>query len=246
MAAKAFQDFYEPIKYTSASAADQNKAKNQPKMSTGGPYAFNLQTSFNPYSQVDSRDEDVIEVQRRTNQNADAAAGRDAGVSYNANKAIIADRMARINLKNQLGSSIANNAELERQAIEGIKSSAREGVDTGVKATRQNFNNRGLLYSGMREAGEGKVKAAGAAGLARDVAGAKSDYQNLLTQQQQAYANIGLQQQAQHLQTATEAFETATRNSVARAQAYQQLASGAGQAAGYYYGMRDTGSPQAQ
>lgn len=221
----------------SANLQTQNNANINPS-----PYAGNLRTSFNAYDLTPQTDQDVIEVQRRTNQNADAAAGKDKGVSYNANMAIIADRMARINLKNQLSSSINNNSAMENEAIEGIKDSAQRGADAGVKKTRQNYNSRGLLYSGMREGGESGVKSAAAAGLAGDISSTKSEYRNMLDQQKQAYAQVGMAQQAAQLELANQAFETATKNSVARAQAYQQLAGGLGQAAGYYYGSKGNSS----
>lgn len=220
------------------SALARNPNKLPQVKANEGPYAGNLRTSFNPYEATGSNDADVLAVQRRTNENADALAGRDRGVSFAANNAIIAAAMGRINLKNQLGTSIGKNAQMEGEAIEGIKDTARRSVDAGVKKTRQNYNSRGLLYSGMREGGESGIKSAAASGLAGDISRTKGDYANLLDQQKQAYAQVGLQQQQQQVESANLAFETATRNSVARAQAYQQLASGVGQAAGYYYGSQ--------
>lgn len=229
-------------------AAAKKRGNVQPYQHTasGGPYQYGLNTNVQAYSGAGAEDSDVREVQQLINDNEDArtlsTAGWGHGVDFAKNNARIAAAQARINLKNQLGSSIANNKNMAGAAVEGIRDSAQSASDLGVKNTRKNYNSRGLLYSGMREGGEQGVKSAVAGGLAGDLAGNKSDYENLLKQQQQAYTSIGLQQQKEQVDLANTAFETATRNSIARQQAYQQLGAGVGYLGGSMAGGGGTTS----
>jgi hypothetical protein len=207
---------------------------------TGGPYQYNLNVNPTAYSGAGAEDSDVLALQRLINDNADArtlaAAGLDHGVDFAKNNAQIAALQARLNLKNQLGSSIGRNKDLELAAESGLKSAANENMNAGVKKTRQNYNSRGLLYSGMREGGEDAIKNAAAGGLASDIANTRAEYGNLLNEQKQAYANVGLADQRDLVNQANETFEIATKNSIARQQAYQQLGQGLGYAAATVYG----------
>lgn len=123
-----------------------------------------------------------------------------------------------------------------------VKQDAEQAIGQGVKSTRQNFNQRGLLYGGMREGGEGQVKAQGAATLANNLSGVKRDYANRADALKTSIAQTQLAQQQETMRQANAVAESNMRNSVARQQAYQQLGEGVGYAAGSYYGGSGGGS----
>ena len=183
-------------------------------------------------------DADVRLIQSMRNQNTASGAGLDAGVDQNRNNAVINAALGRIGLKNALGQSIAGNAGAEAGAQGILKQEADVALKEGLGNTRKNFNRRGLLYSGMREGGEGSVKSSVASKLASDSSSTSRDFANQAAKQKEAYAAIGLQNQQQNLELANQAFDTTMRNSIARQQAYQQLGEGVGQAGGLLYGSR--------
>lgn len=214
-------------------------------------YRYGLQTQFQGQFDPASRssfadyandsDPDVRRAQRLTSEMSAARAGLDAGVDWSKDQAELDAVMGRIGLKNSLGSAIANNSNLEGQAEEGIQRAAGHALDAGVRNTDKNYNRRGLLYSGMRESGDESVKSAVAGQMASDLSKTKREYGSLADEQKRAYASIGLQEQQRNLELANQAFETVSRNNIARAQAYQEMAGGVGQAAGYIYGSYNSG-----
>lgn len=201
-----------------------------------GKWDVGTKGTFYDYS--NDSDSDVRELQRIQNETSAARAGLDRGVDYAKNQAIIDSLKSRIALKNQLGSSIRGNADMEGRAEEGIRNNANAALDSGVKGTRQNYNSRGLLYSGMRQGSEQSVRGSVAAKMGSDLASTKREYANLAEQQKAAYASIGLAQQKEKVDAANQAFDTVSRNQIAKLQAYQQLGSGVGRAVGYMYGSR--------
>lgn len=144
----------------------------------------------------------------------------------------------RKGLKGQLGGLGAMQGQEELH----VKQDGERAIGEGVKNTRQNFNQRGLLYGGMREGGEAEVKAQGAATVANNLSGVKRDYANKTDAIKQSIAAIGLQNAQEAQQRQQVVMETSMRNSVARQQAYQQLGEGVGYAAGSYYGNQRPGS----
>ncbi len=210
---------------------------------SGSAFRGNLQTNFqgrwdDPNAQYrdygNDSDADVREAQRITNERSAANAGLDPGFNSAENNANLTAVMARIGLKNSLGQAIGGNAELEGRAEDSIKGTANQAMHEGLHKTRENFNNRGLLYSGMREGGEGQVKANVAGEMAGDLSSNKREFSNLQDQQKAAYASIGLAQQKEKVDLANQTFDTVSRNNVAKLQAYQELAGGVGKAAGMY------------
>lgn len=160
------------------------------------------------------------------------AGDMNVDVARSAMNRYLAQAGQRKELKGQLGGL----AGLQRQEEHVLKNEANQAIGEGVKNTRQNFNQRGLLYGGMREGGEQNVKAQGAATLSAGLAGVKRDYANQADATKAAIANIGLKTQQEAMQRANMVMETNMRNNVARQQAYQQLGEGVGYAAGAAYG----------
>lgn len=144
----------------------------------------------------------------------------------------------RVALKKSLAQTITDQPEMLKQELGLLQSDAEKAAGQGVKRTRENYNSRGLLYSGAREGGELGVRGQVANQLARASGAARSESENLTNKYKEAFASIGLADQEKKNQMAEEAFKNSYQNSIARQQALQQLAGGAGQAIGYYYGSR--------
>ncbi len=157
---------------------------------------------------------------------------RNPGTSNADQQGLIDMYSGRIGLKNSLGQNIANNSGLESSAEGNLRAGINAGLGQGLRNTRENFNNRGLLYSGARVGGEQSVRSQAAGELASGLAGTKQDYANQKTLAQNAYASVDLANQQQTLDMANSAFDTANQNSIARMQAAQQLSGGIGAAAG--------------
>lgn len=140
----------------------------------------------------------------------------------------------KVALKKSLAGSINDAPKNLDEEVGLLRGDAGQALDQGLTKTRQNFNNRGLLYSGLREGGEQQVRGRVASALAESESGARRDTENLLTERKKAFASIGLAEQEQKNQMAQQAFEKSYQNSIARRQAMQQLGTGVGQAVGYY------------
>lgn len=249
------------MSFLSTSAANQQAINSslgqqkpiQPSRSLQGststqPYRADLQTSFqgaydpgqNHASYYGDTDSDVAHAQELTDilsqKHNDPNSHASLGVDSAATQAQLDAIKSRIALKNSLGSSIATNASREGQSEDVLKGDANQALASGVKNTQQNYNNRGLLYSGLREGGEQGVRAGVAGNLASGLSSTKREYSTLADQQKAAYAAVGQAQQAQQVQQATDTFNTVSANDIARQQAYQSLAGGVGQLAGAAYG----------
>jgi hypothetical protein len=188
-----------------------------------------------------SPDQDVRTAQRITNM----FGNKDEGMDLGAMASQLNLARARIGQKNALGEAIASNPNQEMLAEQNVKQEAGQALDSGINNTRDNYNSRGLLYSGMREGGEASVRNAVAGQMASGIAGTRQDYQTAQDAQKQAYASVDLANQQDTLNRATQAFDTANQNNIARMQAMQQLGGGLGSAAGTIAGGKyyDTTSP---
>jgi hypothetical protein len=199
------------------------------------------------YDYSNDSDADVRRLQQLQNTLSARRKGYEQGISTPGTLAEIDALKARIGLKNSLGSSIRSNTDQEMRAENSLRDDANSALDAGVKNTRQNYNNRGLLYSGLRQGGEQQVRGSVAAKLGGDLADTKRSYTSLADAQKAAYASIGLQQQQQKVDQANQAFDTVQKNQIAKLQAYQQLGTGVGRAAGYavgsYYGGGNGSNP---
>ncbi len=230
-------------------AAKGPKQINQIGSQSNQQYRGDLQTDFqgrydspggNFNSYQNDSDADVRHAQEMTSVLSQARAGLNPGVDSNAVAAQLSAIKARIGIKNSLGQAIGSNDAREGQSEDILRGEAGDALNQGVKNTNQNYNSRGLLYSGMREHGVNDVKSGVASNLASGLAGTKQEYSNLKSKQQQAYASVGQAQQAEQVALANQTFETVNQNNIARQQAYQQLAGGVGQVAGMMYGGKSS------
>lgn len=148
----------------------------------------------------------------------------------------------RVGQKNSLAESIQGNAANERKQEDLLTGAAGQALGEGLKNTRENYNSRGLLYSGLRQGGEEKVKTGVAANLESGISGARRDAANSLSAAKNAYAAVDLANAQESLNLAHQAFDTASANNIARMQAMQQFSGGLGSIAGYAIGSMSSGS----
>lgn len=216
---------------------------------SGSPYRGDLATNFQGVydprnggafnTQANDSDADVRQAQELTNllsgKKYNPNSQQSRGMDSTAITAQLDAVRARIGAKNALGQAISSNGEREGSAENDIRYNAGQAMDQGVSNTRKNYNSRGLLYSGMRQGGEASVRSNVAGQMASGLANTKQEYSSLAETQKQAYSAIGLASQQHQLDLANQAFDTVTKNNVARAQAYQQLGQGVGAVAGMAY-----------
>ncbi len=167
----------------------------------------------------------------------------DTGVSSAEQLANLNMYKSRIGLKNSLAEQISGSDDMVKQEQDLEKMTAGQAVGQGIKTTRQNYNSRGLLYSGMREGGEQNIRQAGSAQLASTMAASAREGANAKSAAENAYASVDLANQQEMLQRSNEAFDTANQNSIARRQAMQQLGAGVGAAVGSLAGSAAPSGP---
>ncbi len=232
---------------------DAFDAEKDQRSSLGSPQAYQggLQTEFSGtsgfqggrYAGARSLDSDVLSAQNIENQNARARAGQDSGVDFASQNALLNMYKGRIQTKNALAESIAGNEGLRKDEISSVYGEAGAAAKAGTKRTRENFNARGLLYSGGREGGENAVRSAVGSKMASDISNTNRESAKALSTAKNAYASVGLQNAQESLKLADEAMTTSSKNNIARLQAYQQMYSGIGQVAGSIYGSYSKQSP---
>ena len=144
----------------------------------------------------------------------------------------------RVALKKALAEQISAVPGQTAQELGLLQNEAGSALGSAIGETRKNYNQRGLLYSGMRQGAEQGVRGRVATALASGQAQTQRDAENTLTKQKAAFASIGLAEQEKQNQLAQQAFDQSYQNSIARRQAMQQLMGGVGQAAGYYANMQ--------
>lgn len=155
--------------------------------------------------------------------------------------------LARSAQRGELNSQIGQLPGLEKQEENLLASDAQQAMGQGIKNTRQNYNQRGLLYSGLRQGGEQQVRTQAASSLASGIASTRRDYQNAADAKRQAIAHLGLASQQESIDRANAIFEMNTKNSIARRQAIEQLGEGVGAVGGrianYYFGDNPSTTP---
>lgn len=144
--------------------------------------------------------------------------------------------VANSNLRRGLLDAVsARPAELrEEQRL--LHNEAGDTLTQGLKNTRQNYNSRGMLYSGLRQAGEQSLRNQVASTLASNQVSAARDSDKLTDAYKQQIASIGLKAGKEATAKAEATFEAKMRSDIARRQAIQQLGEGVGYGLGALYG----------
>lgn len=136
--------------------------------------------------------------------------------------------------------------------LPGMVSSAHGQIDkegdlamkSGIKSTRQNYNRRGLLYSGLREGGEQGVRGQVASKVSEQKGQANKDLAEMAKAKWNTVAQAGLQGYQDAVNKEAEIAGISLQNQVARAQAMQQLGSTVGYGAGTYMNYRQSNPSQ--
>lgn len=144
--------------------------------------------------------------------------------------------IANYKLREGLRSNIADAPDQLREDKRLLLNESNNALAQGIKNTRENFNSRGMLYSGMRQGGEQSLRTKVASTLASGMRDATRDSDKAVTGYRQQLASVGLRSAQAAQEQAERTFESNMRNRVARIQAMQQLGEGVGYAAGAYYG----------
>ncbi len=161
-------------------------------------------------------------------------------------KSAMANLLARAGQRREMRGQLGGLGAQQGQDENMMKRDASQALGEGVRNTRQNFNNRGLLYGGMREGGESQVKAGVASQLSSNMAGVKRDYAKQGDAMKTAIAQLGLATQKESQERVANIQDQTMKNNVARMQAYQQLGEGVGYAGGTIaHGMYGGATPQA-
>lgn len=223
------------LQYDFSNERPQSFQYRSPAKWNSGAFDPNPQTMYN-YDTSNSPDSDV--------RNARAAyleaTNPNEGTSSPEKMALYNMYKGRIMQKNALAEQINSAADILNQTQSGLRSEANDALTQGLKNTKQNFNRRGLLYSGAREAGEGAVRAGVAGQLASGITGSNRESANSVQAAENAYGAVDLAGAQQQIDIANHAFDTAKANNIARLQAMQQLGQGVGSALGTYFGGRQS------
>lgn len=117
-----------------------------------------------------------------------------------------------------------------------LQTDANRAIDQGVRGERRNFNNRGLLYSGMRQGAEGDVRTRVASDLARSTADVRKGYEDSARAKENAAAQVGLAGYQDALRRAEDTYNMQLTKNIQHRQQMQQLGQAGGYAAGTYAG----------
>jgi hypothetical protein len=152
-------------------------------------------------------------------------------------------------LRNRLfGESEQFNQDLpgmKERAGNLIQAEGDQALQSGLRGTQQNFNRRGLLYSGMRQGAEQGVRGKVASEISSQRAQSNMDLDKLGTAKAAKAASVGLQSYQNQVQREADIAGINLQNQVARAQAMQQLGQIGGYIAGSMY-SRQPGAAQPQ
>lgn len=130
----------------------------------------------------------------------------------------------------------SNLGGMQGDARNNITRGANQAIESGELGVRRGMNQRGMLYSGMREAGEQGVRANVASQMAKQTVASNKELEDLASRKEQVAASVGLDSYRDAVARESEIANMNMANSVARAQAMQQIGQGAGYAAGAYAG----------
>lgn len=154
----------------------------------------------------------------------------------NLARSAITKLRARAAERRGLRDSLSQLPGMEENEARQIGAETNQALNAGLKATKENYNRRGLLYSGMRQGAEQSVRGQAAATMAGQLSQNKRNYANLADARRQQIASVDLNNQQEALDRANAVMENNMRSSIARQQAYQQLGQGLGYAAAVGYG----------
>ena len=127
-------------------------------------------------------------------------------------------------------------AETQANAANDIRAQAGSTLDQGIKKVRSGANNRGLLYSGLRQGAEQDYRGQVASTMAKQIAQSNADLSKKADSMDEIAANAKLQGMQQSMQAQAQVDKMNLENSVSRAQQMQQLTGAIGYGFGRWAG----------
>lgn len=115
-----------------------------------------------------------------------------------------------------------------------LETDAHRASAQGVRGERKAFNDRGLLYSGMRQGAEADVKSRVASGLAKSTADSRKGFEDTARAKENVAAQVGLAGYQEALRMAQDVYNLQAEKNTQNRQQMQQLGQAGGYAAGTY------------
>ncbi len=145
-------------------------------------------------------------------------------------------------LQDKLGSSAydfrKSLAETQTNNADDIRRQSGSTLDRGLKDVRSGANNRGLLYSGLRQGAEQDYRGQVASTMAKQIAQSNSDLSKKADSMDEIAANSKLQGMQASMQAQSQVDKMNQENAVMRAQQMQQLTGMVGYGFGRWAGGR--------
>lgn len=131
-----------------------------------------------------------------------------------------------------------NMGNLADQQFGLLKDDVEANLNQGLDKTRENYSNRGLLFSGFRQGAESNQRGQAASMLAEGRTNINRDVRQQADAKKNVAASFGLQTYQAAVQNATELSNIQMQNALNRRRAAGQLGQGIGYAVGAYYGSQ--------
>lgn len=126
--------------------------------------------------------------------------------------------------------------DYKEERYKGLLPAYDEAKKEGYKNINEDASRRGLLYSGIRAGKQSKFQSGLESNLAESKFNINKESEQMARQKELAAAQVGLQNAAMLQQNMESYYNTQMQNDLMRRQAFGNLASGLGSAAGAYYG----------
>jgi hypothetical protein len=144
-------------------------------------------------------------------------------------------------------SGLMDEASKFRQGLDRYKgekygiaaNAARDQLNETTKTIRASANQRGLLYSGMRQGQEAGARGRMASILAQQRAEINKEAEDLAAAKDATAANVGLAGYDNAIKRADDAYNLASQNEIARRKALAQIGEGVGYGFGAMYKKRE-------
>ena len=130
--------------------------------------------------------------------------------------------------------------EMQGAASNSITKQGMNTLDTGIDHVNKGANDRGLLYSGMREKNEADLRGNVASTMAGQKSASNKELSNLADAKDMTAATVGMEAYKDSVNRASEIAAQNQSNAIARGQAMQAIGNAGGSALGAYYGAQST------
>lgn len=149
------------------------------------------------------------------------------------------DEALRAGIKTEAEDFRANLPDYIRQRQGVLADTARMAEEQGVRRTREGFEGRGLLYSGLAQSGEAGLRGEIRTQLRRGQSEIAQSAEELARRKELAAAASGLEQASQLMNEAEQYYNMSMQNQIARRRAMQGLIGGIGYGIGSFIGSQN-------